>query len=149
MRIYEKFVCLQWINTLAKKTNMQNDIERLTAIEEDTMNVIWQLGTCSIRQVLAEVPEPKPPYTTLASVFKNLERKHYIKPYRDGKTYVYRIGITKEEYAARTVHRMVDNYFTGSYKHLVQFFAAGSDISTKDLQEIIRMIEQGETPSQD
>ena len=38
----------------------------------------------------------------------------------------------------------VDNYFTGSYKHLVQFFAAGSDISVKDLREVIDMIEKGE-----
>mgnify|MGYP000263829354 len=42
------------------------------------------------------------------------------------------------------MHRMVDNYFTGSYKHLVQFFAAGSDISVKDLREVIDMIEKGE-----
>ncbi|ETA26045.1 transcriptional regulator [Porphyromonas gingivalis SJD2] len=123
---------------------MSKEIERLTAIEEDTMNIIWQLGTCNIRQVLAEVPEPKPPYTTLASVFKNLERKHYIKPFREGKTYHYRICISREEYATRTMHRMVDNYFTGSYKHLVQFFAAGSDISVKDLREVIDMIEKGE-----
>ena len=40
---------------------MPKEIERLTTIEEDTMNIIWQLGTCNIRQVLAEVPEPKTP----------------------------------------------------------------------------------------
>ncbi|SJL28671.1 transcriptional regulator [Porphyromonas gingivalis] len=50
----------------------------------------------------------------------------------------------QRSHATRTMHRMVDNYFTGSYKHLVQFFAAGSDISVKDLREVIDMIEKGE-----
>lgn len=122
---------------------MKGNIERLTAVEEDTMNIIWELGTCSVRDVWGKL-DPKPPYTTLASVFKNLERKQYIKPFRYGKTYEYEVCISREEYASQTMHRLVNNYFTGSYKHLVQFFASGSDISAKDLREVIDMIEQGE-----
>ena len=37
----------------------------------------------------------------------------------------------------------VSNLFSNSYKELVSFFAKEEKISTKDLQEIIAMIEQG------
>lgn len=50
-------------------------MERLTAQEEDVMLYIWRLGPCFIRDILNEMPEPRPPYTSVASVIRNLEKK--------------------------------------------------------------------------
>ena len=38
------------------------------------MRKIWEAGPCAVRDLLSVYPEPKPPYTTLASIVKNLER---------------------------------------------------------------------------
>ena len=43
-------------------------MERLTAQEESVMLYIWKLGSCFIRDILNEMPDPKPPYTGVASV---------------------------------------------------------------------------------
>ena len=50
-------------------------MERLTAQEESVMLYIWKLGSCFIRDILNEMPDPKPPYTSVASVVRNLEKK--------------------------------------------------------------------------
>ena len=65
-------------------------MERLTRQEEDVMRWIWQIEPCFIKDILAKYEEPKPPYTTLASIVKNLERKKYVKAKRYGNTYEYR-----------------------------------------------------------
>ena len=59
-------------------------MERLTAQEEEIMLYIWKLGPCFIRDILNEMPEPRPPYTSVASVVRNLERKKYVRPKKYG-----------------------------------------------------------------
>lgn len=38
--------------------------------EEEVMRWIWQIGPCFVKDILAKYPDPKPPYTTLASIVK-------------------------------------------------------------------------------
>ena len=106
----------------------------LTPQEESVMQIIWELGDgVAIRQILDKLPEPKPPYTTLASIVKNLHTKEYIQPEKSGKTMLYRIEVTQEQYSAS---------FGGDYRQVVQFFARKESISPQDLKEIIDLIEQ-------
>ena len=50
-------------------------MERLTQQEEEVMLYFWKLGPSFIRDVLNQMPTPKPPYTSVASVVRNLEKK--------------------------------------------------------------------------
>ena len=45
-------------------------MEKLTKQEEEVMQQVWQLGECTVKDVLQHMPEPQPPYTTLASVMQ-------------------------------------------------------------------------------
>lgn len=118
-------------------------MERLTAQEEDAMRWIWQLAPCFVKDVLAKYEDPKPPYTTLASVIKNLERKKYVKAKQYGNTYEYTPLIEESDYKRTFMSGVVQNYFANSYKEMVSFFAKDQKLSTKDLEDIIRMIEKG------
>ena len=73
-------------------------MEKLTRQEEDVMRRIWAIAPCFIKDVLAKYEEPKPPYTTVASVVKNLERKKYVKAKHYGNTYEYTPLISQDEY---------------------------------------------------
>jgi predicted transcriptional regulator len=117
-------------------------MERLTKQEEETMIYIWQAEPCFVKEVVAKYDDPKPPYTTLASIFKNLERKFYIKATRIGNTYQYRSLISESEYKSTFMHGVVQNYFANSYKDMVTFFAKDQKISAKELQEVIDLIEK-------
>ncbi|MEO4899104.1 BlaI/MecI/CopY family transcriptional regulator, partial [Bacteroides thetaiotaomicron] len=43
-------------------------MERLTQQEEEVMIYFWKMGPSFIREIVNEMPEPKPPYTSVASV---------------------------------------------------------------------------------
>lgn len=118
-------------------------MEKLTKQEEEAMLWIWQIGPCFLKDILARYPEPKPPYTTLASVVKNLERKKYAKAKRYGNTYEYRALIDEGEYKRTFMSGVVQNYFANSYKEMVSFFVKDQKISADELKDIIDIIEEG------
>ncbi|MCD7933414.1 MAG: BlaI/MecI/CopY family transcriptional regulator [Tannerellaceae bacterium] len=117
-------------------------MDKLTRQEEEAMLWIWELQPCYIKDILAKYPDPKPPYTTLASIVKNLERKKYVKARRSGNIYEYYALIPESEYKRTFMSGVVQNYFENSYKEMVSFFAKDQKISADDLKEIIDMIEK-------
>lgn len=46
-------------------------MEKLTDQEEEIMLRIWRLGRCAVKQIMELLPEPRPPYTTVASIVNN------------------------------------------------------------------------------
>lgn len=116
-------------------------IERLTAQEEDVMLYIWKLGPCFIRDILNEMPDPKPPYTSVASVVRNLEKKRYVSPAKFGPITQYTPLVEESDYARLFMSNVVRNYFTDSYKEMVSFFVKDRKLSKADLQELIDIIE--------
>lgn len=116
-------------------------MEKLTTQEEAAMRLIWEIGPCVVRTLQEQYPESKPPYTTLASIVKNLERKKYVRSRRCGNVYEYFPLVEPEEYKKAFMKEAVSNLFSNSYKELVSFFAKEEKISAKDLREIIDMIE--------
>jgi BlaI family transcriptional regulator, penicillinase repressor len=119
-------------------------MENLTPQEEEAMIVVWKTGEGVIKDYLEKYPEPQPPYTTLASIVKNLERKGFVSSKRYGNTFVYCPRITEEEYKNQCLTGVVESYFENSYSDLVTFFAKKKKISTKELQDIIQLIEKEE-----
>ena len=49
-------------------------MEKLTLQEEEVMLYVWELGNCIVKDIVGKYPPPTPPYTTIASIVKNLER---------------------------------------------------------------------------
>ncbi|MDD4158853.1 MAG: BlaI/MecI/CopY family transcriptional regulator [Proteiniphilum sp.] len=119
-------------------------MERLTPQEEHVMLQIWQLNECAIKDVVERMDEPRQPYTTVASIFKNLENKGYLIKRRFGNVKVFKPLITEAAYKRHFLSAVVESYFDNSYKELVSFFAKEQKITTEELSEIIRLIEKGQ-----
>lgn len=85
-------------------------MEKLTIQEEEAMLYIWELGSCFVKDIVAKYPKPAPPYTTVASIVKNLERKQYIRAARVGNTYQYTPLIRESEYKRTFMSGFVRNY---------------------------------------
>ena len=111
-------------------------MEKLTNQEEDIMLRIWQLGRCAVKQIMELLPEPRPPYTTVASIVNNLKRKEYVKAERDGKGYVYSPLIAESDYKRKFLSGFVNNYFKNSFKEMVSFFAKDEKISSDGTSRI-------------
>lgn len=118
-------------------------MERLTHQEESIMLHIWQLKECVVKDIINEMDDPKPPYTTVASVVRNLEQKGYLNSKKYGNVWVYTPKIKEDEYKKAFMSNVVKSYFENSYKELVSFFVKEEKISPEELQEIMKMIEKG------
>jgi predicted transcriptional regulator len=117
-------------------------MEKLSQQEEDAMQAVWQTGTGFIKDFLDQLSEPRPPYTTLASTIKNLERKGFVTAEKMANSYRYTPAIDEQEYKKRFMSGFVSDYFKNSYKDLVTFFANEKKISAGELKEIIKLIEK-------
>ncbi|MDB5007639.1 MAG: transcriptional regulator [Mucilaginibacter sp.] len=117
-------------------------MEKLSKQEEEAMQAVWQFGAGFIKDFLDLIEEPKPPYTTLASTIKNLEKKGFLASEKLGNSFRYAPAIQEEEYKKKFMSGFVSDYFQNSYKDLVTFFANEKKISASDLKEIINLIEK-------
>lgn len=117
-------------------------MEKLTNTEEEVMNIIWKTGGGFIRDFINLMEEPRPPYTTVASIIKNLEKKEYISSRMEGNTKYFMPAIKEEDYKRLSIRKIVKNYFSNSYKDMVTFFASEENLSEKDLDDIISMIKE-------
>jgi BlaI family transcriptional regulator, penicillinase repressor len=116
-------------------------MDKLTPQEEEVMQVIWNLKEGNVKAFLEQLPDPKPPYTTLASTIKNLEKKGFINSRLVGNMYLYKPAVSEEDYKQQFVQGFVQDYFNNSYKDLVNFFVAQKKLKPKELKEIIDLIE--------
>jgi len=117
-------------------------MEKLTHVEEEVMQAIWRTGEANVKTFMENLEEPAP-YTTVASIVKNLERKAYISSRLVGNAYLYKPAVSEADYKKKFMGNVVKEYFDNSYKEMVNFFVEQKKLSAKELKEIITMIEKG------
>ena len=117
-------------------------MEKLTHVEEEAMQAVWRTGEGNVKAFMEHLDEALP-YTTVASVIKNLEKKNYLSSRLVGNAYLYKPAISEEDYKKKFMGNVVKEYFDNSYKEMVNFFVEQKKLSAKELKEIITMIEKG------
>jgi BlaI family penicillinase repressor len=115
-------------------------VRELTKAEEEIMRVLWQLKKGFVKDVLAELPLPKPAYNTVSTIIRILEKKELVGYTAYGKTHEYYPLITEEEYRRFQTEQLMSNYFDNSLKKLVSFFVQDKNISLKEADEIINLL---------
>ena len=118
-------------------------MEKITHVEEETMQAVWRTGEGNVKSFMEKLDEDIP-YTTVASIIKNLEKKNYLSSRLVGNAYVYKPAISEEEYKKKFMGNVVKEYFDNSYKELVNFFVEQKKLSAKELKEILTLIEKGD-----
>ncbi len=116
--------------------------QELTKGEEEVMQVLWDLGKGTVNDIIARMPDPKPKYTTVATFIKILENKEFVRHEPVGKGFVYHPAVAKEEYARTVVGNMLASYFGGSMSNMVSFFSRQENISARELDEIMEIVEK-------
>ena len=116
--------------------------QKLTKSEMQVMNILWGMekGAC-VNDILAQYPEPKPAYTTIATFLKILTQKGFVEHKKGtGKLFIYSPLMTKERYRRQVMDEVKDNFFGGSAKSLVSFFAEEDELTQEDVNEILTIL---------
>jgi BlaI family transcriptional regulator, penicillinase repressor len=122
-------------------------MEELNSSEESIMRILWELGEGVVHDVIEKLPAPKPPYTTVSSVVRLLEKKGFIDHKAYGKTHVYFPTISKEEYARKSFSNLVKHYFEGSPKNIVSFIVQENALKPDEVDELKQLIDSYYTKS--
>ncbi|GAC1381985.1 MAG: BlaI/MecI/CopY family transcriptional regulator [Hymenobacter sp.] len=122
-------------------------MEDLTKTEERIMQVLWKLKKAFVKDVIDHLAdEPKPPYNTISSVVRILERKGYVGFKAYGKTYEYFPLISKMEYRAASLKRMLAHYFDNSPTALVSFMVEET-LSQREKQQLLDLLHDSKNAS--
>lgn len=117
-------------------------MQKLTKAEEQVMQIIWDLKSCMVSEVLEQIGNPKPPHSTISSVVRILQKKGFVTHKAYGRTYVYSPIISKDEYRKFTLTNVTDRYFGGSVKRLVSFLVKEKDLDLNDLAEMLNDLDK-------
>jgi predicted transcriptional regulator len=115
-------------------------MKQLTKAEEEIMHVLWQLEKANVKNVIDQLPEPKPAYNTVSTIIRILENKGFVDYEKQGKGHIYFPLVKKQDYSNQSINNLVDNYFQGSFKSMVSFFVKKNDVDLKDMEAILKDI---------
>jgi len=117
-------------------------MKELTKVEEEVMQIIWKLEKGIVRDFINELKDPKPPYSTISSVVRILEKKGFVDHKTYGKTHEYFPIISKDNYKKFAMNGIVDKYFAGSATSMMSFFAKENKLSASDLQALVDSLKE-------
>jgi predicted transcriptional regulator len=80
------------------------------------MRIIWDLSKAFVKEIIAQYPLPKPPYNTISSVVRILEKKGFVSHQTYGNTYQYFPLISQDECKRFYLKDALKNYFGDSFQ---------------------------------
>ena len=126
-------------------------LPELSRLEQDIMNVVWDLGECSSAEVIMEHNKKrKLAKTTVRTVLANLRKKGYLEPVPTiERGFRLRAVVTREAVAKRSLTSVVSGLFGGSPQNAIAYLLKDEQLDEGDLDEIRRMLDErkrGGTP---
>ena len=115
-------------------------MRELTKAEEQIMQVLWEKDEAFVKEIIEELGEPKPAYSTVSTIVRILETKGFVGHKAFGPTHQYHPVVSKDEYSHFTMKKMLNNYFDGSLKKMVSFFSRKEKIDVREMEDLLNIL---------
>ena len=116
---------------------------QITEAERLVMEALWDespLGADEVAERLADAQRWQE--ATVKTLLNRLLRKRAIAAEKDGRRYLYRPLLQREEYVLTESTSLLDRLFGGRVAPLVQQFSERRRLSKRDIAELRRLIEE-------
>ncbi len=117
-------------------------MKALTKAEEQVMQVLWKLEQAFLRELVEEMPEPKPHQNTVATLLKILIEKEFVAVTVIGRQHQYYPLVSKEDYSKKSMKQLMKGYFEGSFSNVVSFMVKENNISIEELEGLLQQIKK-------
>ena len=115
---------------------------KLSKTEEELMNHLWKQEKAFMKDLLDAYPEPKPANTTIATLLKRMTDKGFVDYNLFGKSREYYPLVKKKDYFSKHVNGLIKNFFNDSASQFASFFTEETNLSTKELEELRKIVDQ-------
>ena len=117
-------------------------MKELTRAEDQIMQILWGLKKGFVKDIVEQMPEPKPAYNTVSTIIRILERKGFVGYKAYGKTHEYFPLVPKEKYSKFYLNNFLKGYFGGSFQNLVSFFAHEGKMDVQDIDALVKKLKE-------
>lgn len=106
------------------------------------LRVLWERGEASVRDVReALAPDREPAVSTVATVLSRLEEQDAVSHRKEGRRYVYRAELGRDEVRRSMVGELLDRLFGGEPTELVGHLLRQRDLDGADLDRLRELVE--------
>ncbi|HEY8297278.1 MAG TPA: BlaI/MecI/CopY family transcriptional regulator [Candidatus Baltobacteraceae bacterium] len=116
----------------------------LTEGELRLMEILWQKGKATVADVTSALPPPPIAYSTVLTTMRILEQKGYVSHEEDGRAYLYRPLVARDEAAKSAIGQLVDRFFKDNSGELALRLVAQERPSDEELRRLKALIERYE-----
>ena len=109
---------------------------RLTKLEMQVLDALWQKGPCSVREIQETFPEPgRPAYTTVQTVVYRLERKKALRCVkRISNANIFEAVISRNDAQRRLVDELL-GLFGGRASLVMAHLVESGQLTLDDVKE--------------
>ena len=112
-------------------------MERIGDAEYAVMEVLWNEAPLTAAEVAGRAPEDRGwSIRTVKTMLSRLTAKGVLAYEEDGRRYLYRPAVAREDYVAQESGRLLDRMFGGRLTPLVAHLARRDRLSDRDIEEI-------------
>jgi BlaI family penicillinase repressor len=115
---------------------------QLSKSEEQVMQYLWKRKKAFMKDLLEDFPKPKPATTTVATLLKRMNDKGFINYTLFGKSREYYPLVKKTDYFSKHVNGLIKNFFNDSASQFASFFTKETDLSTSELEDLKKLIDE-------
>ncbi len=110
---------------------------RLNKLEEQILDVLWERGAAFPKVIISELEKPVPPYNTILSAIRKLEKDGHIGYTVYGKSHEYFPILGKEEYGRSLFKKVFTDILDGSKTGLLSYFMKEEKVNLKELEKLV------------
>ena len=119
--------------------------KQLTDGEQAIMQILWQQGEMSVKDVATALSKDKPTaYTTAQTMCKILVEKGYADYRKDGKAFLYSAKISEKQAQKSALSALLNKFFGNSPELLAQHLIEDTDITLNDLEALQSKINESD-----
>jgi BlaI family transcriptional regulator, penicillinase repressor len=113
-----------------------------TESELEILNILWEKGEATVREVHEELSKHKDAgYTTTLKLMQIMFEKRIVTRDDSSKTHIYAPAITREKTQEHLVGKMINSLFAGSPGQLVMQALGNHQASPEELDEIQKLLD--------
>ena len=115
----------------------------LSRRERQIMDFLFKHGKATVADVLGGIPDP-PSYSAVRAMLRTLEDKGHVTHEEDGRAYVYRPTVAREQARRSALKHMLSTFFGGSTEQAVAALLdlSGPRLTNEELDRVAKLIDQ-------
>lgn len=109
--------------------------------EYDVMTVLWKLGSATVAEVQAQLPDPLA-YTTVLTVLRKLTEKGFAVHSEEGRAHRFHPTVREEDAQQGATKRLLSRVFSGSPERLLSHLVSDRKLSKQQLESMRALLDE-------